>query len=811
MKFVRKKEDNLNELEVLRRRNEELEIKLKEYEANQKLTNGYNLETLTLKEKPYKALFENTDDGFEIIELIYDSSDRICDYRWIKVNNAWERQVGLNAYDIVGKKASEVFSVVGSYWLEKYHRVYKTGQSLRYENYGRDTRRWFDCLCFPIVDKKIGILFRDITNVKQAEKCLKDNEKLYRTMFENTEDAFHIAEVIYDENKQPIDYKFIKTNKIWDKQTDLNAADVLGKRVKHIFPDVESYWIEIYDRILKSDKSLHYDNYNESTKKWYSMVGFPYSNTEVGILFRDITKQKEYENKLALQAEILTNIQDAVVVYDEKDTIIYYNKAFMTLFGCNEDEIIGELGFEFLYDHIDSRSKLKFEEVLKKNSYLPDIFQLTELCCLCKGGKKIIIDLNMSKLKDQDGDYKGLIISLRDVSQRVEDLKKLQKSERNSLELIEKLRTIDENKNEFLNTFSHEIRNPMAAAMMSLALLNNASTNSVLEIKAKETLNRQLQHLSSLVDDLLDVTRIKTNKVRLNKEEININEVVQNVVMDHKANYDAKDVALEYELSDFPLYIEGDSVRIVQVLDNLLNNSMKFTQKGGKTFIKVEKEENIPQVKLTIKDTGIGISPDSQHDLFDPFVQLDTSLERSSGGLGLGLAIVNGMVELHGGSVEVYSEGIGKGTLFTIKLPLIDEAVEKKEYVSKQDINAPSNLNILIIDDNKDLTEIMCEMIVFLGYSVESALNGQDGLMKARELKPDVVICDIGLPVMNGYEVAKNIRNDESIKDTYLIALSGYAQAEDIERSLKAGFNRHLAKPMTLNTLKSTLKECKYP
>lgn len=665
MGFFNKKEEK-DEIIQLRKRNEELELKLKKMEA---ITENVLL---------YDTLFEHNEDGFEIIELIYDISDKIIDYRWLRVNSAWEKQVGLKSTKVIGKRASEIFNTDSSFWLEKYDKVSKSGTSNRYEKYSIETNRWLDCFCIPLGEKRVAVLFRDITEKINSEKTLQENEQLYRTLFENTEDAFKIIELIYDKDRAPIDYKYIKINKNFEKQTGI--TDVVGKNVKQIMPNIEPYWIEMYDKILKSGKSVHFINYNEGTNRWYSVVGFPYSIGQVGILFRDISKQKENEIQL-------------------------------------------------------------------------------------------------------------------------------QESEKNSHELIEKLRKIDENKNEFINLFSHELRNPMASAMMSLSLLNNADTNSVQAVKAKETLERQLKHLSTLVDDLLDVTRIKNNKVYLNKEILNINELIENVITDNKANYDINGVDLNLQLSHNPLFIQGDNVRIIQVFNNLLTNSLKFTPNGGSTTIEVEKDDIKSEVVISVKDTGIGLSPNFHIDLFDPFTQVDNSLARSNGGLGLGLSIVKGMVELHGGSVEVYSEGIGKGTLFTVRLPLFIKKVEATNNSIIEEVKSSKSLNILMIDDNKDLAEIMCEMIEFLGYKSEYKLHGMDGILKAKEVKPNVIICDIGLPVMNGYEVAKNIRADNDLNGVYLIALSGYAQAEDIERSIKAGFNIHLSKPISLDTLKSTLNE----
>lgn len=667
MRFLHKKEKLKDELAQLRKRNEELELKLQKVEA------------ITENALLYDALYGRIEDGFEIIELIYDSYDKIYDYKWLKVNNVWEKQVGLKAESVIGKRASETFKTNSSFWLENYDKVYKSGTSIRYEKYSEETQRWLDCFCIPLEEKKIAVLFRDITKKRYAEKLLEESEQLYRTLFENNEDAFSVVELIYDDYRRPIDFKFVKLNENWMKQTGINDINVLGKNVNQIVPIIEPYWLDEYDKMLKSGKSLRYENYNEGTNKWYSVVGFPYAKGQLGILFRDISKEKEYE-------------------------------------------------------------------------------------------------------------------------------KQLQLSEKNSQELIEKLRRIDENKNEFISMFSHEIRNPMAAAIMSLSLINNSEINSTQAIKARDSLNRQLMHLSGLVDDLLDVTRIRTNKVSLNKKILNINGILEDAIADQKANYDTKGVSLELELSLIPLFIEGDIVRIVQVLNNLLSNSVKFTPKGGRTIVKAEKDEIKSEVVITVKDTGIGISSNHHTELFDPFTQVDSSLARSNGGLGLGLSIVRGMVELHGGSVDVYSEGIGKGTLFTIRLPLFTNIIKDIDNSVEQEVTVSKTFNILLIDDNKDLIEIMCDMVELLGHTALYELNGLDGMVKAKEFNPDVIICDIGLPDINGYEVAKRIRADKDLTDVYLIALSGYAQPEDIERSIKAGFNTHMAKPLSLDTLKSILR-----
>lgn len=774
----------LDEIILLKKRNEELEF----------------------SEKLYKTLFDNSDDGFEIVEPIYDNNGIMYDYRWIKVNESWEKHVGVKSVEAEGKRASDIYSAVEDYWLEKYERVIRSGKSERYEVYGEDTKRWFDCYCFPYSKERVGIVFRDITNKKQAENALKESEKLYRTLFENTEDIFQINELIYDEFGKVSDYKIIKVNSAFEVQTGLKSEDVIGKQAKSIFKADLSSRIKEFEKVKNNNRVERYEYYSEHTNLWYDVLCFPYDNGQVGELFRNISERKEYESKIALHAEILSNIQDAVIVIDENNIITYCNHAYLNLFGWNEREQIGKSIYSFINTYIDAGSKTVIGRLLK-DSNLPEVFQLKELSCFSKNGNNVIVDINISKLKGANDGLKGYICSIKDVSNRVEHLNRLQKSDLMSKKLIEKLRKADENKNEFLNILSHEIRNPMAAAMVSLSLLNNVDENSEQAAKAKITLNRQLEHLSGLVDDLLDITRIKNKKIKLNKEILEINELIQNVVKDNMLQFDNKKIDLEFEPALNTLFIEADKVRVIQVIDNLLSNALKFTQSSGKTNVNIKSDRIKYEVLITVKDTGIGIAPELQTYLFDPFTQVDNSMDRSNGGLGLGLAIVKGIAELHGGSVEVFSEGIGKGSQFTVRLPLVSEMAEKTDSFSDEKIASSKALDVLMIDDNKALVEIICELIGILGHRVESASNGKEGIFKAKQSCPDVIICDIGMPIMNGYEVAEFIRNDNELKNVYLIALSGYAQQEDIERSRKAGFNKHIAKPLSLETLKTVLEQ----
>ncbi len=416
-------------------------------------------------------------------------------------------------------------------------------------------------------------------------------------------------------------------------------------------------------------------------------------------------------------------------------------------------------------------------------------------------GEIVYSSSSSAPIKNKNGEITGAVMIHKDITERV-------KLEKETDKLVEELRKADRNRNAFLNMLSHELRNPLASIMISLDLMDKLIPEGQWNYKALEIAIRQGNQLTNLVDDLLDVTRITQNKIALNKETVELNELINMSVQDYQPQFIDKNVKLEVQLTT-PLYIEVDPSRITQVIGNLLHNTAKFTHKDDFVTVTVSHEKNSNEAVITIQDTGRGIAPSDFQNLFEPFMQVDKTLDRSNGGLGLGLVIVKGMVELHGGRVEAFSEGIGKGAKFTICLPLPKEDNRMQERLRQSDIYENKSLKILIIDDIEDLAKVMCELIRLLGHEAASAYNGTGGIAKAKELRPDVIICDIGLPGISGYEVAKMIRKDIELKDTLLIALSGYAQPEDKERAKQAGFDRHLGKPVSLETLQMVLNEVK--
>lgn len=377
----------------------------------------------------------------------------------------------------------------------------------------------------------------------------------------------------------------------------------------------------------------------------------------------------------------------------------------------------------------------------------------------------------------------------------------LHDSEERAKILVEELKESDRNKNEFISALSHELRNPLATISAGLQLLDITKDKHEI-IRAKEIMKHQLNQLSTLVEELLDITRINSNKIVPKKERLELNRLALLAAQDYKPLFEDKGVNLEIQISPESLYVEADSVRLIQIIGNLLHNALKFTSEGGGTLLSVCEENN--EAVICVKDSGIGIKPECLSQLFEPFMQVDNSLDRQYGGLGLGLSIVKGIAELHDGSVDVHSEGLGKGSSFFIRLPLLLKTEIRVEVESIKSETSCS-LRILLIDDNGNFAKILCSILNLLGHEAITASDGMEALRKAKEFSPQVIFCDIGLPEMNGFEIAKRIRSEDPMKDIYLIALTGYAREQDIVLAKESGFNQFLSKPIDISTIENIL------
>jgi len=362
------------------------------------------------------------------------------------------------------------------------------------------------------------------------------------------------------------------------------------------------------------------------------------------------------------------------------------------------------------------------------------------------------------------------------------------------------LRDSDRRKTEFLAVLSHELRNPLAAIVNAAHLLSLPSSTEQQARRAREVIERQTGHLSRLVDDLLDLTRIERGKVALRIRRIDLSETVRRTCDDHQQLFDDRGIALRCRTSGAP-WIDADPTRIAQVIGNLLQNAARYGHPGGTVVV----ETALPSsgAELRVRDDGRGIAPDLLQRLFTPFVRSDDELSRSQGGLGLGLFLVKGLVELHGGSVQALSDGPGRGAEFILTLPAVEPpAGAEPDRSSRQE---RGSLLVLLVEDNRDGAQMLADVLASGGHRVHLAPDGRAALAMAPRLAPDVVLCDIGLPDMDGYALAHALRKDPALAHTRLIALSGYAQKEDRARAEQAGFEAHLVKPADLDELERVL------
>jgi PAS domain S-box-containing protein len=395
-------------------------------------------------------------------------------------------------------------------------------------------------------------------------------------------------------------------------------------------------------------------------------------------------------------------------------------------------------------------------------------------------------EVAVTPLYDDGGTATGLIGIVHDVTER----KKAETA----------LREADARKTEFLATLSHELRNPLAPIRCSLTVLEHAPPESEHAKRAREILDRQVTHLTRLVDDLLDVARITRGKIELHREPIELNSLLLRTVDDHRAGFETRGITCDVILQSAESWLHADGTRLVQVIGNLLGNAMKFTPCGGRVTISLKPEGNT--AVLRIRDTGIGMDDETLRALFVPFMQARQALDRRGGGLGLGLSLVRMLVELHGGMVAAASDGPNKGTEITLGLPLAFKPAQAERVMSSV---AAGARRVLVIEDNVDAAEGLWSALKIAGHDVRVSPDGPSGIAMAHAFRPNVIVCDIGLPGMNGYDVARALCADETVMPAVLVALSGYALPQDRERSVAAGFAYHLAKPPSLLELQQVI------
>jgi two-component system CheB/CheR fusion protein len=380
-----------------------------------------------------------------------------------------------------------------------------------------------------------------------------------------------------------------------------------------------------------------------------------------------------------------------------------------------------------------------------------------------------------------------LLVALQDITAR----------KRAEADLLE----AQQRKDEFLAMLSHELRNPLMPIRTSLTLANGGQANPELIAKALTIIDRQASHLYRIVDDLLDINRITHGKIGLKLEPLDVTEQIRQTIGDHGPDFGAKGIALKCRLGGRELWIQADPTRVSQIIGNLLINACKFTPAGGRVVASL-REVGDGFAEFELRDTGPGMTRAEIEHAFEPFSQSPQAQDRPKGGLGLGLALVKRLAEMHGGAVEIRSPGPGLGSTVIVRLPLTKLRAESTQA---QPCSTRNSHRVLIIEDYIDSANLLAEVLNLDGHQVRVAYDGFSGVTLARQWRPEVVLCDIGLPAMDGYEVARSFRRDNVLKDIPLVALTGYASLDEERRATAAGFDRHLAKPISYENLTTAI------
>jgi PAS domain S-box-containing protein len=507
-------------------------------------------------------------------------------------------------------------------------------------------------------------------------------------------------------------------------------------------------------------------------------------------LQQDIAARAKLEDELRRSEEkfrlLVEGIRDyAVFMLDPEGKIVSWNKGAENIKGYRADEIIGQHFSRFYPSEALERNLPQQELVIASQvGRFED-----EGWRLRKDGSAFWANVIITALFDANGNLRGFAKVTRDMTER-RRVETLERSERKM--------------NEFLAMLGHELRNPLAPIRNALDLMRIQSTADPTQEWARSVIDRQLTQLTRLVDDLLDVGRITSGKIALHREPIEVNAVVQRAVEASRPLADASQHALEVRPSSSPLSVDGDLTRLSQAVLNLLTNAIKYTPAGGRIEVEVAREDESAVVR--VRDTGIGMSAELIPVVFDLFVQGERSLDRSEGGLGIGLTLVKRLVTLHGGTVSAHSEGPGRGSEFVIALPTLQPSSASDTLPPAAPASSPRRRSrVLIVDDNHDSADTLAALLDAWGHEVRTFYDGPSAIVGGAEFRPNLVLLDIGLPKMNGYEVARELRRMATGRSMLLVAFTGYGQDEDRRRVREAGFDYHLVKPLDPAVLEKIL------
>ncbi|MBC7414856.1 MAG: response regulator [Herminiimonas sp.] len=532
-------------------------------------------------------------------------------------------------------------------------------------------------------------------------------------------------------------------------------------------------------RDVKAVETVRLDNHD--VVEW--VIG---TNLDITLSNRAEEALRNSESRLS---GILRRSPAGIIQTDATGGMTLVNPRWCEMLGYPDAELLGRNILEIAHPSFEAPTAAAFGRVAAGG---PD-FQIENAYCR-KDGSVLRAQSSVAAIRSSNGEFLGIIAVVLDVSERL-------RSEEELRRLAAELSEADRRKDLFLATLAHELRNPLAPLRNGLQVMERSWNNGEALVKVHAMMDRQLTQLVRLVDDLLDVSRITQGKLDLRKERIDLRTVVNAAVETSRPVIEQAGHELAIVMPDEPIFVDGDAARLAQVMSNLLNNAAKYTYRGGRIRLMVWRERGM--VAISVQDDGIGIPPAMLDKVFVMFTQVDRTLEKTTGGLGIGLSLVKGLLEMHSGTIEAKSDGEGTGSEFVVRLPVMMDVGAESDRANGQtnEVMPSARRRILVVDDNVDAADSLGVLLEMLGNEVRIAHDGEAGVAVAEQFRPDVMLMDIGMPKISGYEAARRIRQHSWGQGMLLVALTGWGEEDERKKSADAGFDHHLVKPVKLDVL----------
>ena len=785
-------------------------------------------------EERYRGLFNSMDEGYCTIEMIFDERGKPVDYVYREINPSFEKLTGMRG--ALGKRISEFVPNLEEHWYEMYGKVALTGEPIRVSDEVKGMNRWFDIYAFRIGgndSREVAVLFRNITESKQAERLTEMLSRLSLELASAAEAAeiieiaveavgrhlnghrCYFVECLADENRLCVSHNWVRDE----------APTIEGELSLFDFGGIE-WWREFAsgDFIMEDVSTNPLTQANSAS---YHAVGVPSyavqpfrrdADWTVCLVVTEKSPRKWTAYDLRVLADVVARVwpmverarADRALRASEAQLSLALNSSglgiwnvdpvtnalssdarFRAILGGGTEELSYEQSFTIV--HPDDRDAVRDKVAAAIRPDDPTPYEAEYRVVHADGSVHWVLAKGRANFADEAEGRR-----LLSFDGTVADITERKRGEESLHESAQALVDLHRRKDEFLAMLSHELRNPLAPIANALQLLRLQPNEDPLQQQARTIIERQVGQLNHLVDDLLEVSRITTGRVQLRRDRVAMSGIVERAVETAHPLLLQRRHELTVTVSPQPIWVYADAARLEQVVVNLLTNAAKYTDDGGRIGLSIEQAGD--SAVLRVRDTGIGISPELLPHIFDLFTQAERSLDRSQGGLGIGLSLVQRLVDLHGGTVDVYSV-LGQGSEFVVRLPVMLTALPP--VLSPRVLSAPIEsalpsakcCRVLVVDDNVDATESLAMLLTMTGHEVHMAYDGPSALEAAIAVRPDVMLLDIGLPGLTGHEVATRIREHATLNNIVLIAMTGYGHEADLKSSRDAGFDHHLVKP----------------